>query len=354
MAERFGRQGHRILGSQRVVRIAAASAAFLVVLAAGVSCSGGPSQATSSSSGGAPSLAAPADAGAAAERGVGAAPAQRDQAKPGVPPADGTERAVVRTAALDIDAADVAAAVRQVRGIALVADGLITQEQSGSSGATITVRVPAAALDQVIDQIGALGTVTSRRSQATDVTDQVVDLNARVASQQASVDRIRALLARAESIADIASIESELAQREADLDSLKNRLASLNGKVALSTLIVDINGPGVAPKPADDSTGFVSGIAAGWEGFLRILVVAAAVIGFVIPFLPVIAAIAVIVWLVRRNLRRPAPTAGGQPDPVPAVTGGTGDPVAAGVGSGPGSQGGPSSEGDAPTSGRPT
>lgn len=315
MVEGIGR-----LRPQRRLRVVATALAVLVVLATGVSCSSDGSNAPSSAAGGAPSLATPADSGAVTERGVATAPGQVDKDQQAEPVS--TERAVVRTAYLGLDTTDLSAAVRKVRSIANAAQGLVaTENQSGEDGASLTLRVPATSLDAVIDQVAALGTVTSRRSQTTDVTDQVVDLDARVASQQASVDRIRALLARAESIGDIASIESQLAQREGELDSLKNRLTALKGKVALSTLNVDIDGPGALPPPATDTPGFLAGIAAGWQTLVRIAIVAGAVLGFLVPYLPVVAVVAGIVWVVRRNVRRGNPVgvapAGGQGGPGP-------------------------------------
>ncbi|MDN5860644.1 MAG: DUF4349 domain-containing protein [Pseudonocardia sp.] len=304
MKQRIGRTRPRLN-----LRAVATALAVLGVLAGAVSCSSG-GAASSSTAGGAPPLVAPADSGAAPDRGVAAAPEQAGADQPAAPLS--TERAVVRTAHLGLDTEDLSAAVRTVRGIATTANGFVASErQSGAGGATITVRVPAASLDQVIDQVAALGTVTSRRSTTTDVTDQVIDLDARVASQQASVDRIRALLARAESIADITAIESQLAQREGELNSLKNRLAALEGKVALATLTVDIDGPGAVPP--NDPPGFLTGIEAGWQSLVRIAVLAGAVVGFVLPYLPVLAAAAAIVWMVRRNARRrsPAPAAAG-------------------------------------------
>jgi hypothetical protein len=287
----------------RRARLVATVGAALFVLVAGVSCGDG-SNASSSS-------------GAAAERGVAAAPGSGDTlAGPAPAKAPGrdtptqpldTERAVVRTASLGIESADVPKAVAQVRAIAQTAQGLVAEEsQYSGSGASVTVRVPAPALDRVMDEVSALGTVTQRRTQATDVTDQMVDLDARVASQQASVDRIRALLARAESISDIASIESQLSQREGELDSLKNRLAALKGKVALSTLSVTIDGPGLLP-PADEPPGFLAGVAAGWDSMIRVLVVIGAVLGFLIPYLPLVAVVVAVVWALRRTARRRTP-----------------------------------------------
>ena len=312
MAEHMGRP------FVRRVRLVATVGAVLFVLVAGVSCGDGSSASSSS--------------GAAAERGVAAAPGSGDTLVGPAPAAKSpgqdtptqpldTERAVVRTASLGIESADVPKAVAQVRAIAQTAQGLVAEEsQYSGSGASVTVRVPAPALDRVMDEVSALGTVTQRRTQATDVTDQMVDLDARVASQQASVDRIRALLARAESIGDIASIESQLSQREGELDSLKNRLAALKGKVALSTLSVTIDGPGMLPPP-DEPPGFLAGVAAGWNSMIRVLVVIGAVLGFLIPYLPLVAIVVAVVWALRRAVRRrapalaTAPAGGGQSGP---------------------------------------
>lgn len=326
MAVRFVRFRNR-----RALVLAVVALIALVVLVAGVShafgrsARGGSSGASTSST---PSIAAPAtgyaDAAPESAGGGAAAPAapSRDRSDPAqaVDPVT-SDRALVRTAQLSVDVADAGVAVRQVRGAAAGASGLVVQEQTTDRGSTLVLRVPAAALDQVIDEVGGFGTVTWRRAQVSDATDQVVDLDARVASQQASVDRVRLLLARAESIGDIVSIESELAQREADLDSLKNRLAGLRDKVALSTLTIDLSGPGDVPPPIDQADGgFLGGLAAGWSGVLGLGAAVGAALGFLLPFLPVFAVLIGIGWLARRMVRgrrtvAPAGAGGGRGDP---------------------------------------
>ena len=155
-------------------------------------------------------------------------------------PIGGVTRSLVRTAQLSVDADDPVAATRRVRAAVVGAAGTVSQESSTDSGAQLTVRVPADRLDQLIDSIAGLGHVTNRTSQVVDATEDVVDLGARVASQRASVDRVRALLSEARSIGDVVAIESELTRREADLDSLTGRLNALKDQVALSTLVVDV------------------------------------------------------------------------------------------------------------------
>jgi Domain of unknown function (DUF4349) len=239
-----------------------------------------------------------------------------DGQSPGVP-VGGVQRELVRTAQLTVEVPDAAAAVRQVRTAVAGAGGFVTEEHSGEDDSWLVLRVPAEALDRLLDEVAGYGQVTRRNSQVLDATEQIVDLDARVASQTASVARIRGLLAEATSIGDIVAIESELAQREADLDSLTRRLAALRDQVALSTLTVDLETAGaVNDRPAP---GFLDGLAAGWEGLRTVGSAAAAVVGFVLPFLPVLAVLVGVGWIGRRFVRArrtpAAATAGGRSGP---------------------------------------
>jgi Domain of unknown function (DUF4349) len=247
-------------------------------------------------------------AGSAAQESRSAGPAApetggNDAQVPGIP-LGGVQRQLVRTAQLTVEVADPVSAVRQVRTAAASAGGFVTEEQSGDTGSWLVLRVPTDALDRLIDEVTEYGRVTARSSQVLDATEQVVDLDARVATQTASVARVRGLLAEATSIGDVVAIESELARREAELDSLTRRLAALRDQVAMSTLTVDLRGPAAVP-PLDTrpAPGFLDGLAAGWEGLRVIASAAAAVVGFAVPFLPVIALLAGFVLLGRRIVR---------------------------------------------------
>lgn len=275
----------------------------------------------------APSRSAPSVGDFAAEKSTGAGDGASgsggsDAQVPGVP-LGGVRRELVRTAQLTVEVTDPVGAVRQVRTAVAGAGGFVTEEESGETGSRLVLRVPAAGLDRLIDEVAGYGNVTSRSSQVLDATEQVVDLDARVASQTASVARVRALLSAAGSIGDVISIESELARREAELDSLTSRLAALKDQVALSTLSLDLRAPGAAPPEVPPAPGFLDGLAAGWDGLRAIGTATAAVMGLVLPFLPVLAVLGGF-WLLARRLVRARRT--------PAV-------APAGGRSGPGSEG---------------
>lgn len=317
-------RGGRRWTRRRAVVAAVVLAVVLVVLGAVVVLGGSGGSAgdstsstyapesSGSDSGGDYGLAAPAPA-VAPEQGPSGRSAtdqdavgQGEQGEQGVPVGT-VGRSLVRSAQLTLEVEDPVRAVQGVRTAAAAAGGTVTQEQSGPSGGWVVLRVPAEVLDRTVDDVARLGTVEDRSASVEDATEEVVDLDARVASQQASVARVRALLAQATSIGDVVAIESELSRREADLDSLTGRLAALQGQVALSTLTVDLRGPGTPYVVPVEPVGFGEGLDAGWQGLQAVARGTGAVVGFLLPFVPVLVVLVGAVWAVRRVRSRAGP-----------------------------------------------
>ncbi|WP_051791692.1 DUF4349 domain-containing protein [Amycolatopsis jejuensis] len=272
-----------------------ALAGALLVLLAG--CSSGSESAMPMSA----DSAAPAEGGA---RGAapGPAPAQKEGAaqQPAV-----KDRKLARSARIQLTTPKPGDIVSHARTIATGAGGYPGQETTTDESATLTLSVPAEKLDGVLDQLAGLGQVTKREVSAQDVTAQVVDVDARLATQRASVDRMRALLAKAQSVSEIASVEGELTSREAALESLERQQQSLAGQVAMASVTLSVSR--VAAAPAEDG-GFLSGLAGGWAAFVAFLGGLLRVLGVLLPFAVVFGVPAgVAVWLLRRRRRaRPA------------------------------------------------
>ena len=226
------------------------------------------------------------------------------------------DRKLARRADISITVADVDAAAAKVRGIAASAQGLVTAEAissepdvSGSGGfSTITISVPTAALDATLDQLAKLGKVQSRNASTDDVTAQYVDTESRVKTMQASVDRVRALMSQATKLGDVVALEAELSRRQADLEATESQLAALKDSVALSPVEVRLSTDAQVLKQADDSTGFLAGLKAGWSAFTGSVTVVLTALGAVLPFVVVAALVLVplLVWLRRRTTHTPA------------------------------------------------
>jgi len=199
--------------------------------------------------------------------------------------------AVIRTADLDVEVEDLRPSADRAGQIARDAGGRVAgEERSGSDedgSATLQLRVPPAEFDGAVRDLTALGTERGRRIGTEDVTDAVVDLEARLNTQRASVARVTALLAEATNLGEVVQIEGELTRRTADLESLEARLAALEGQVELSTITVRLWTAGDEPTDAG-ALGFGDGLRNGWEAVTTVARAVAVTAGALLPFLPLL------------------------------------------------------------------
>ena len=177
-----------------------------------------------------------------------------------------------------------------------------TMIEPAASGAWITVRVPAGELDEATAALSELGEVTASQVDRRDVTAEAVDLRARVDALQASVDRLTALVADAESTRDLIAVEEALASRQADLEAYRQQLKSLDDQVGMSSLTVALTTP--QPVAEADPAGFGDGLAAGWSGLVATVNGMVLALGFLLPWLAVIAVVVIAAWLIRRAVKR--------------------------------------------------
>lgn len=308
--------------------------ALLAVLLAGCS-SGSDGGATSveqdgRGSAGSESYAAPESAvedEAAQDPLDGAASAGGDSAggdsAPGAPqesaPDPAQEAAIIAVGTVDTVADDVAAARRDVQRVTDEAGGQVTSEDTTTDrdgvvdGSRLVLRVPSTEFDATMTALEEIGTTVGATRSLEDVTTQVVDTEARVRAQQASLTRVEALLAEAEDLTEILSIEAELTRRQADLDSLASQLAYLQEATATSTITVYLERADAATdESTDDDGGFLDGLRDGWGALASFGGGLAVLLGVLLPWLLVAVVVGLpIAWVARRRraARSASPTA---------------------------------------------
>jgi hypothetical protein len=292
-------------------------------------CSGGDAEQTTPMSGAAPAVAPAEDrdladqsGGAAAKE--GGAPATDAQAK--APNLSVDQRSIVYTGSITLRVEDVNRQAARVTAIAAGAGGFVgsdkrTSGATDSGEATIELRVPADRFQSVLDQLAAeLGNEEQRSVNTQDVTEETLDLAARIKTQQARVDSGRRLLAEAKTLKDLVMLESELASREADLASLLAKQSRLTDLTTLSTITLVLLDPAAPGRtgPGDDP-GFLGGLAAGWDALVASLKVLLTVLGAVLPWLIALGLPAAgLFWLLRRTRRTRTPAIAADPEPAPA------------------------------------
>ena len=221
-------------------------------------------------------------------------------------------RDVVRTGDMTLTVDDAAAAAGDVRGIAAEAGGFVADEQERARDEVdITIRVPADVFDDVRGDVGDLGDVVEQNVDARDVTAEMVDLDSRIGSLRASVERLRGLLGEAGDVAQLAAVEGELARRETELEAMLGQQRVLADQVALGTLTIHLS-EDEEPPVAEGTPGFMDGLRTGGVAAVAAATVALAALGFALPFLVPVALAFLVFKLVQRR-RRPSTPAPAEP-----------------------------------------
>ncbi|MFE8013031.1 DUF4349 domain-containing protein [Streptomyces antibioticus] len=223
-----------------------------------------------------------------------------------------TANRIIRTASLTVQVKDVTDALDEARTTTENAGGYVgdestTRDEDGAERTRLVLRVPVARYDDVLADLQGAGKLLERTAKAQDVTDQVVDVESRIKTQQASVARVRELMDQATKLSDVVTLEGELSRRESDLEALLAQQASLKDRTSLATVTLSLREKPVEESAGDDDPGFVDALAGGWDAFVTMLRWIAVAFGAVLPFL-VVAALLVAGWLrLRRGRRRTAP-----------------------------------------------
>ncbi|WP_237744859.1 DUF4349 domain-containing protein [Kribbella catacumbae] len=236
------------------------------------------------------------------------------EGKAGAPAAQPTiSRAIIKTGSLTVavENEDVSGQRQKAIGVITSLRGQVASEDTTSNHegritkANLVLKVPTASYEAAIEKLSGLGKRTAIHQESSDVTEQVIDVDSRIGSQRASLERMRALLAKANTIGEIVSVESELTRREADLEALLAKQKNLALQTELATLTLTLAEKGKEPEVAKaEGNGFLSGLRDGWDAFTKTFSALATAVGAMLPFLIALALIGYPIWRFRNRFRR--------------------------------------------------
>lgn len=162
-----------------------------------------------------------------------------------VPQAFDTTRSVILSANIAMRAADPWSVADKAQAVVSGLGGdVIGLNQSGTKDdrvASLTIRVPSDRFTEALRQLRALdGEVVSSTVDGKDVTDQFVDLKARLGAKQAEEDRYNALLTKASTIDEILKIDAALSSVRTQVEQLQGQVNSIASRTQYSTITMSI------------------------------------------------------------------------------------------------------------------
>jgi hypothetical protein len=120
--------------------------------------------------------------------------------------------------------------------------------------ASITLRVPQNVLENTLEDLAKLGTVSRRNITAEDVGDRLVDLQARLNNLQRTEANLQKIMDRAGSIKDVLSVSQELSRVRESIEQIQAQLKSLQNQVAYSTITLSLEAAVASSSPQTSVT----------------------------------------------------------------------------------------------------
>lgn len=264
-------------------------------------------------------------------KGQPAAPAQvsLNQADQSHSIAEAMDRKILRDANLTLEVETPAEVQRKISSIAESLGGFVVtseskQRQVENGGqkleVNLVVRVPATQFGSALDQIRSAGHVTAEKITGQDVTEEFIDLEARIKTQKALELQFLEIMKQAHKVEDALEVQSQIADVRTEIEKLEGRKRFLENRASLSTITVNIQSPTAI---AVNTTGFGRDIRQAIADSVDVArEIILFLIRFVIVMIPVFLLLLLPAWFVARYvfrrarkmqlLRRPTPAA---PDP---------------------------------------
>jgi hypothetical protein len=233
------------------------------------------------------------------------------------------ERLVVRNVSMRMEVEDVPETVESIESAIEAAGGIVSMlnvgtaedpvyryEAEGALGdgaplaGYITVRVPADQLEAFTDEVSALGEVLRMDASQDDVTQQYVDLNARLKNLQAREERLRQLYEEAETVEDTLAVDRELSAVRGEIEAMQAQIQYLERQAAMATVTIELIEPAPIVRPAGESWGFGDALTNSLRAFVNTINWMIVLLGALAPFLIIALIVLGIVMLIVRSRRK--------------------------------------------------
>lgn len=210
-----------------------------------------------------------------------------------------TEQKIIQRASLSIEVLDFQASSNALILIVERSDGFVSDSYSYVTGTGLkrgdfTIRVPTDEFLSVIAEIEQIGNVESKHTSAQDVTEEYIDLKARINNLERQEQRLLEILDMANNTQEVLEVEREIWRVRSEIEQLTGRLNYLENRIELSTISVSL----YEQEPITHSWGIREAFRAAFEAFVSVIRGLIIFVGYAVPILILVG----LGWLIKSKL----------------------------------------------------
>jgi len=213
------------------------------------------------------------------------------------------EQKIIKTANLTFETKDISKTHQKIVSLAKKYSGFIQNDNSGKDYnreyIMMTVRVPSEKFQSFLDGVSeGIGYFDQKKISQKDVTEEFVDIKARLKAKHKLENRYLELLQKAKNVKEMLEIERNLSIIREEIEAKEGRLKFLQNKVSLSTFYIEFYKTSeVKSETVSYGQKIANALKGGWNGvsvfFLGIL--------YLWPFIIILS---LVIYFIKRHLKR--------------------------------------------------
>ena len=217
-------------------------------------------------------------------------------------------RKTITTVEMSIEVDDAAATIDTITDATIASGGYVSSSSvydlnynsDTRKAGYITVRVPESDYPVFLETVEGLGDVQSKSVSGQDVTEEYIDVSARLENLRNQEVRLNEILNMSTTVEEVLSVEKELERVRGDIESLTGRLEYLDNRIEFTTINIRVT----EPSPINQSWGLRDALSESVQGFISMVNALIVLAGYLLPIVILLTLLGGLVIGIRRMVRR--------------------------------------------------
>ncbi|KXS44651.1 MAG: hypothetical protein AWU59_357 [Methanolobus sp. T82-4] len=217
-------------------------------------------------------------------------------------------RKTITTVEMSMEVDDAAATIDTITDATIASGGYVSSSSvydlnynsDARKAGYITVRVPESDYPVFLETVEGLGDVQSKSVSGQDVTEEYIDVSARLENLRNQEARLNEILNMSTTVEEVLSVEKELERVRGEIESLTGRLEYLDNRIEFTTINIRVT----EPSPINQSWGLRDALSESVQGFISMVNALIVLAGYLLPVVILLTLLGGLVIGIRRMAKR--------------------------------------------------